>query len=220
MSKPWFSMRAAAGPVGEVSIFSDIGGGVTSEAFHAELSRLKARGVKTLTISINSDGGDVSVGFHIFNMLARFPAKRIVRIEGIAASMASVIAMVGDEVVMPSNAMLMLHNPWGGITGNANQLKSFGEALEAMQANIRNAYAKRTGIHPVEIQKMMDRETWLSASESVRLGFADRVEGELKAAALAALPDISKFKNAPSMARGVEALCEAAFRRFNGGRHV
>src|SRR5262245_39106920 len=122
MSKPWFSMRAAAGPVGEVSIFSEIGGGgVTSEAFHVELSRLRARGVKTLTISINSDGGDVTAGFAIMNMLGRFPARKVVRIEGIAASMASVIAMVGDEIVMPSNAMMMIHNPWGSITGGAEQ---------------------------------------------------------------------------------------------------
>jgi ATP-dependent Clp protease, protease subunit len=149
MSKRWFSMRASAGPVGELFIFSDIGGGgVTSEAFHAELSRLKARAVKTLLISINSDGGDVSTGFHIFNMLARFPAKKIVRIEGIAASMASVIAMVGDEIIMPSNAMMMVHCPWGSVTGGVDQLKSFAGALEAMQENIVGAYVKRTGLSP------------------------------------------------------------------------
>jgi ATP-dependent protease ClpP protease subunit len=216
MSKAWFSMRASAGPVGEVSIFSDIGGGgVTSKAFHAELSHMKTRGVKTLIISVNSDGGDVSTGFHIFNMLAGFPARKIVRIEGVAASMASVIAMVGDEIIMPSNSMMMIHNPWGGITGNADQLKSFGEALEMMQANIRNAYSKRTGIDPAEIQKMMDRESWLSAQEAVRLGFATRIEGELKAAALAGLPDISKFKNAPPVPRGMEAIRQAAFDKFN-----
>lgn len=221
MSKSWFSVRASAGGVGEVFIFSDIGeGGVTSESFYVELARLKARGVKTLIVYINSNGGDVSTGFHIFTMLKNFPARKIVRVEGVAASMASVIAMVGDEVVMPGNAMLMIHNPWGSIVGGAEQIKSFGEALDVMQANIVNAYAKRTKIDPGEIQKMMNRETWLSATDSVRLGFADRIEGELKAAALAALPDLAKFKNAPKLPTGMDAIRERAFENFNGGRHV
>lgn len=222
MSKPWFVARAA-GSVGEITILSNIGMGenpVTAEAVHAQLARFKAQGVKTLLITITSDGGDVTTGFAIYSMLSRWPGKKIVRISGLAASMASVIAMVGDEVVMPGNAMLMIHNPWGGVTGNADQLKSFGEALELMQANIRNAYVKRTGINPDEIQRMMDRETWLSAADAVRLGFADRIEGELKAAALAGLPDISKFKNAPSIPRGMDAIRQAAFENFNGGRRV
>ncbi|MEH2551058.1 ATP-dependent protease ClpP protease subunit [Bradyrhizobium sp. AZCC 2262] len=138
MSKSWFTARNA-GTVGEIAIYSEIGGsGVTAEAFHADLSRM--RGVSTLLISINSDGGDVSTGMAIANMLQRFPARKVVRIDGLAASMASVIAMVGDEIVMPSNAMMMIHNPWGGVVGGAEQLKSFATALEVMQANIVMAY--------------------------------------------------------------------------------
>lgn len=218
----WFSVKASSAAVGELGIYSDIGaGGVTFKAFNAELSRLK--GMKTLVVGINSDGGDVSTGFAIYNVLTRFPAKKIVRIEGVAASMASVIAMAGDEIIMPSNALLMVHNPWGVVQGGAEQLKSLGDALQVMQVNIRNAYAKRTGVDPDEIQRLMTAETWLSARDAVRLGFADRVEGELKVAALAALPDISRFCNAPSVPRGLEALREAAFEKFNnkrGGRYV
>lgn len=221
MSKSWFSAKASAGGVGELGIYSDIGaGGVTFKEFNAELNRLK--GVNTLIIGINSDGGDVTVGSAIYNVLSRFPAKKIVRIEGVAASMASVIAMVGDEIIMPENALMMIHNPWGSITGGAEQLKSLGDALATMQVNIRNAYVKRTGINADEIQGMMDRETWLSARDAVRLGFADRVEGELKVAALAALPDIGRFKNAPSIPRGLEAIAKVVYPKFNrkrGGRH-
>lgn len=219
MSKSWFTARNA-GSVGEITIYSEIGGGgITGEAFHAALRSL--RGVSTLLISINSDGGDVSTGFAIANMLERFKARKVVRIDGVAASMASVIAMVGDEIVMPSNAMMMIHNPWGATVGGAEQLKSFANALEMMQANIVTAYAKRSGIGPARIQGMMDAETWLSAEEAVRLGFADRIEAPLKMAAMANLPDVSKFKNAPSTPRGIDAIREHAFEQFNrGGRRV
>src|SRR4051794_3430742 len=110
--KAWFTTaRRAGAPNGEIGIFSDIGaGGVTAGAFHAALTAM--RGAKTLLISINSDGGDVTTGFAIYNMLERHPARKVVRVEGLAASMASVIATVGDEVIMPANAMLMIHNPW------------------------------------------------------------------------------------------------------------
>jgi ATP-dependent Clp endopeptidase proteolytic subunit ClpP len=173
------------------------------------------RGVKTLLISINSDGGDVSTGMAIANMLQRFPVKKIVRIDGLAASMASVIAMVGDEIVMPSNSMLMIHNPWGSVGGSAEQIKSFGTALEMMKKNIVTAYAKRTGIDPAHIQEMMDAETWLSAEEAVRLGFADRLEGRLAMAAMANLPDISRFNRAPAVLRGLDAIRESAFQKLN-----
>lgn len=216
--KSWFNARSA-GSVGDITIYQDIGDfGVTAEDFHAALSRM--RGASTLIISINSNGGDVTTGFAIMNMLKRHPAKKkIVRIDGLAASMASVIAMVGDEIVMPSNAMMMIHNPWGSVGGSAEQIKSFGTALEMMKENIIGAYVKRTKLAVETIRAMLDAETWLSAEECVRLGFATRIEGELKAAALASLPDTSKFKNAP---RRLDTLRERAFTRFNqkGGRNV
>jgi ATP-dependent protease ClpP protease subunit len=168
-----------------------------------------------LVISINSDGGDVSTGFAIFNMLQRHPARKVVRIDGLAASMASVIAMVGDEVIMPANAMLMIHNPWGSVTGGAEQIQSFGGALGTMRDNIVSAYVKRTKLSAETIRGLMDAESWLSAEEAVKLGFADRVEAPLAMAAIANLPDVSRFKNAPRNARGLDAIRERAFERFN-----
>jgi ATP-dependent Clp protease protease subunit len=223
MSKAWFTAHAA-GSVGEITILSDIGeGGVVAEDIHAQLARFKAQGVRTLLITINSNGGDVTMGFAVYNMLSRWPHKKIVRVDGLAASMASVIAMVGDEIVMPSNSLMMVHNPWGSVGGSAEQIKSFGTALEMMKQNIIGAYVKRTQLTIEKVRALMDAESWLSAAEAVRLGFADRVEGELKAAALAGLPDISKFKNAPSVPRGLDAVREEAYRRFNrtkGGRRA
>jgi ATP-dependent Clp endopeptidase proteolytic subunit ClpP len=216
MSKQWFK-GFARGTVGEISILSDIGApdGVTTQGVHQQLAVFKAQGVKTLHITISSDGGDTSVGFAIYSMLNRWPGRKVVVVEGLAASMASVIAMCGDEIVMASGSMMMIHNPWGGVQGGADQIKSFGDALNTIRQNIGLSYAKRTGIALDEIFKLMDRETWLSAEDAVRLKFADRVEGKLSMVAMANLPDISKFARAPAVPRGLDAVRQNAFERFN-----
>jgi hypothetical protein len=123
--------------------------------------------------------------------------------------------MVGDEVVMPGNSMLMIHNPWGSVGGSAEQIKSFGAALETMKENIVGAYVKRTKLTVDKIRAMMDAETWMSAEEAVRLAFADRVESPLAMAAMANLPDTSKFKNAPTRKRGLDAIHQQVMDKFN-----
>lgn len=174
-AKSWFTMHAAADGTADISIFSEIGAwGITAGMFKDQLVGLGAP--SEIRVSISSDGGDVADGFAIYNLLNRHPANKIVTVEGLAASMASVIAMAGDEVVMPSNAMLMIHNPWGVAIGEADQLASFAEALAIMQTNIAQTYKARTGLPLSEIKAMMERETWLSAKDAVAKGFADRVE--------------------------------------------
>lgn len=193
----WYSMKAAGNgsSMADIAIFSDIGGGgVTAGAFHQELSALGKR--ETLRISISSDGGDIAAGFAIFNMLNRNPARKVVTIEGVAASMASVIAMAGDEIVMPTNSMMMIHNPWGAVVGGSEEIASFANALDVMKTNIAKAYRARTGLPLAKIRGMMNRETWISAEDSVRLGFADRVE---KAVAFNSRFDIGKFSNVPAI---------------------
>src|SRR5882724_140496 len=161
MSKSWFAAKAARGAIPEITILSDIGEfGVTADDFN---NQLKALGpTKEILVTISSNGGDVSVGTAIYNMLKRHPANKVVRVMGLAASMASVIAMAGDEVVMPGNAMLMIHNPWGGVMGESKEIKSFAAALDMMQANIQDAYVKRTGMDAADVAEMMDVETWLT----------------------------------------------------------
>lgn len=191
--RSWFK-ASVRGEVGEIAIYSDIGGfGVTANDF---LNQVEALGdVTTLNVRITSDGGDVFQGFAIFNILSRHPANKVVTIDGLAASMASVIAMAGDEIVMPSNAMLMIHNPWGGVVGGSEQIISFGEALDKMRAGILDAYADRTGLKRGVIQKMMDKETWMDAKEAKKLGFADRIE---KPVAMAASVNVDRFRNVPA----------------------
>lgn len=193
MTKTWFNMKAAGKGIGEIRIFADIGDfGITASDFVAQLEGLGD--VSTLNIAISSNGGDVSQGFAIYNILNRHSARKVVRVEGLAASMASVIAMVGDEVVMPSNAMMMIHNPWGALMGEADQIKSFGDALATMQDNIADAYVARTGMDKTEVLDMMAAETWLSAKKAVELGFADSIENAMQ---ISAAFDVSKFKHVP-----------------------
>lgn len=193
-AKRWFSVKAATtGSGADIEIFNNIGDfGITAMDFSESLKALGKR--DELRISISSDGGDVSQGFAIYNILGRHPANKIVTVEGLAASMASVIAMVGDTVIMPSNAMMMIHNPWGGIVGEADQIASFGEALETMQDSIAESYVARTGLSKAKVLDMMARETWLSAKKSLELGFADKIEEPMQ---IAASYDISKFSNVP-----------------------
>lgn len=196
-TKTWFKMAAKGAASADISIFQEIGAwGITAQDFHDQLQGLGKR--DELRISISSDGGDVSQGTAIYNILNRNPANKIVTIEGLAASMASVIAMAGDEIIMPANSMMMIHNPWGGVMGEADQVKSFGEALEIMQDNIAQAYVDRTGIDEKTILAMMEKETWLSAERAVSLGFADRVEA---ARDINARFELGKFNRTPKAFR-------------------
>jgi ATP-dependent Clp protease protease subunit len=193
--KSWFSAKAKGAARGEIAIMNDIGAwGVTQQDFFDGLNSLGP--VTDLDVFISSDGGDVSTGFAIYDMLNRHEANKVVRVMGLAASMASVIAMAGDEVVMPGNAMLMIHNPWGGVMGESKEIKSFAAALDMMQANIQDAYVKRTGMDAADVAEMMDVETWLTADKALKLGFADRVEDPIE---IAARYNLAKFNKVPKL---------------------
>jgi ATP-dependent protease ClpP protease subunit len=150
--------------------------------------------VAELTVRINSPGGSVFDGVAIYNALKRHEARVTVWIDGIAASIASMIAMAGDEVVMPENAMLMLHDPSGLVLGTAADMRGMAEALDKMKAGMVAAYRDKSGRDDAEIEALMAAETWLSAQEAVELGLADRVEQPVR---MAARFDLSRFRNPP-----------------------
>jgi ATP-dependent protease ClpP protease subunit len=133
-------------------------------------------------------------GFAIYNVLKRHPAKVTATIEGVAASMASVIAMAADRIRMPTNALLMIHDPVGVVGGGAEQIESFAKALDRMRNSIADAYATRAKKSREMMLGLMARETWLSADEAVELGLADEAVGEVK---IAAHVDLGKFKHPP-----------------------
>ena len=190
--KGWYDFRAQAKGA-EIIIYDEIGAfGIPAKAF---LDELKALGpVAELTLRINSPGGSVFDGVAIYNALKRHDAAITVWIDGIAASIASVIAMAGDEVVMPENAMLMLHDPAGLVIGTAADMRAMADALDKMKAGMVAAYRDKSGRDDAEIEALMRDETWLSAQEAVDLGLADRVEKPVR---MAAHFDLSRFHSTP-----------------------
>jgi ATP-dependent protease ClpP protease subunit len=146
------------------------GDGVTSKRV---AGALRAIGERDVTVSINSPGGDYFEGLAIYNMLRDHPAKVTVKILGIAASAASVIAMAGDEIQIARAGFLMIHNTWVVAMGDRNQLREVADWLEPFDIAAIDIYAARTGISASDLAKMLDRETWVGGSAAVEQGFAD-----------------------------------------------
>lgn len=127
-------------------------------------------GLDNLNIYINSPGGSVFAGLAIYNMLSRNKAKKTVYVDGVAASMASVIAMVGDTINIPSNAFLMIHNPWTIAIGNANDFRKLADDLDSISSGAMNVYKEnlKEGVTEETIQQMLDDETWLNGEEAAK----------------------------------------------------
>lgn len=142
--------------------------------FRDELA--KYPNAQQIDVFINSYGGSVFEGTAIYNQLKRHPAHKTVYIDGFACSIASVIAMAGDEIVMPRNALMMIHNMWMGVCGNADELRKAADDLDTINAAGRAAYLERAGEKLTEEQLagMMDAETWLTAEQCIEYGLADR----------------------------------------------
>ena len=144
---------------------------VTPKAFKDELKAGKG----PVTVWINSPGGDCFAASQIYTMLREYPGKVTVKIDGIAASAASVIAMAGDEVLMSPTAMLMIHNPMTAAFGNKDDMQEAIAVLDEVKESIMNAYELKTGLQRAHIARLMDEETWMNAYKAINLHFADGV---------------------------------------------
>jgi ATP-dependent Clp protease protease subunit len=188
----------AKGELGEIWIYDDIGedwfGGISSKSFAEDLKALAD--VNLLTVYINSAGGSVFEGLSIYNQLKRHPANVHVEIDGLAASIASLVAMAGDSISIAENAMMMIHKPMGGAYGEADELRNVATALDKVQDVLRDTYVKRSGADDGKINDLIDAETWLTAEEALELGLVDKIS---EAKSLAAYCDVSRypFKNMP-----------------------
>jgi ATP-dependent Clp protease, protease subunit len=166
----------------EILIYDDIGQGFYTEGVTAKnfAKELRALGnVDTITIRINSVGGDVFDGNAIYNQLRDHKAHKVVKIDGAALSMASVIAMVGDEIEIAENATFMIHDPWTVAVGDAKDLRKTADVMDTLRDGLASVYVSRTRKTREEITSLMANETWMDAHEAVEMGFADRV-GEAK----------------------------------------
>lgn len=198
----WFRMQASADSEAEIYIYDEIGyWGVTAKQF---VANLKALGdITHIKLHINSPGGDVFDGIAIFNALKFHGAAITVYIDGLAASMASVIAMVGNPVIMPENTMLMIHKPWGFAGGDAGDMRDYADLLDKVESVLIPAYAAKTGKSHDEIAAMLEDETWLTGEECLAQGFADQVTPSLQAMACIHSKRIEEFEKMPKSIRNM-----------------
>ena len=141
---------------------------------------LAALGGKPLTLRINSPGGDVFAAQAIYNKIRDYPGAVTVKIDGLSASAATIITCAGDTVIMPENALYMIHNPLTIAMGNAEDMRKTADTLDTVRETIVNVYLKRTGgkVEADDIKSMMDAETWLTAQEALDYGFVDSIDKE------------------------------------------
>ena len=198
----WFRMKASAADEADIYIYDEIGfWGVTARQFVSDLQALGD--ISHINLHINSPGGDVFEGIAIFNALKFHGAAITVHIDGIAASMASVIAMVGNPVIMPENTMMMIHKPWGFAGGDANDMRDYADLLDKMESVLIPAYAEKTGKSAEEIAAMLEDETWMNGSECVAQGFADQTTPSLQAMACIQSKRIEEFEKMPNAIRNM-----------------
>lgn len=152
---------------------------------------------KDLNIYVNSGGGSVFAGMAIYNMLKRHKGQKTVYVDGMAASIASVIALAGDKVVIPSNAFMMIHKPWTGLQGNSNDFRKMAEDLDAIETGIMNVYAEnlREGIDIEDVKKMVNDETWLNGIEASK--YFNIEVSEANEVAACASEQFKNYKNVP-----------------------
>jgi ATP-dependent Clp endopeptidase proteolytic subunit ClpP len=194
MPNKWYEIKALANGATEIYVYDEIGyWGITAKDFARDLKEVKPNG--TIDLHINSPGGSVTDGIAIYNLLKNHSSTVNVVIDGLAASMASVIAMAGDTITMPENALMMIHNPWGGASGDAEELRKTADILDKMKSALISAYAIKTGKESDEIAALMDAETWMTGSEAVELGFATQVSAEVQLAASFDVSKLDKFNN-------------------------
>jgi ATP-dependent Clp endopeptidase proteolytic subunit ClpP len=181
--RPCFKFSAAAktdAPEG-LSIFDEIGfWGVQAKDFIKDLAAVKS---KVLNVEISSPGGDVFAGLAIYNALKGSGKEIRVKVVGVAASAASLIAMAGDKIVMPKNTFLMVHNPWSMAIGNADELRDTADTLDKIGSSLQAIYVAKTGQSEEKIKELLSKDTWLTAEESLELGFATEIVDDIKAKA-------------------------------------
>lgn len=191
-STDWYRIEAKA-DVTDIYIYDEISWfGVTADAFVRDLLLVNSPKIK---LHINSPGGMVFDGFAIFNALKQHKASVDVYIEGLAASISSIIAMAGDKVYMAKNAFLMIHDPIVGTFGNADDLRKSAEMLDKIKENLVSTYVEKTGKDAETISQWMANETWFTAQEAKEIGFVDEITEEVQ---VKDGYDLSIFQKAPA----------------------
>ena len=210
-----YSIKARAGEA-EVYIYEDVGegwfGGVSAKQFATDLKALGS--VDTINVHINSAGGDVFDGLAIYRQLVDHKAKVVAHIDGLAASIASVIAMAGDEIRITEAGFMMIHNAWGVSIGEAVEMRRMADRLETVSGAIADVYVARTNAEANAVRQWMDAETWFGGAEAVKEGFANTVVENLRVAARFD-PVRHTFRNMPNALSGCTQAGDGRVRGFD-----
>ena len=186
MSKFWNIKASLDNQNTELFVYGDISDSaywdeVGAKEFVADLSKVTSNDI---TVRINSGGGSVFAGFAMYNSLKQHKANITVRVDGLAGSAASIIAMAGDKIIMPLGSMMFIHNSWTYAAGNASELSDYADMLKKIDASMLEVYKAKTGLDEKAIKDLMDKDSWLTAFEAKELGFATDVEDIQIAASL------------------------------------
>lgn len=197
----WYEIQAKGNKSAEINIYGDIGeswmgDSVTAKQFVTDLAALD---VENLTVRINSYGGSVSDGIAIYNAIKRHKAQTTIAIDGVAVSIASLIAMSGDSVEMADNALMMIHAPWGGSFGNAKDMRDMADTLDKFAAAMSSSYAEQTGktIDAVMSWLTDGVDHWFTAAEALAEGLVDKTTA---AVPVSAHFDLNRYKSVPAAA--------------------
>jgi ATP-dependent Clp endopeptidase proteolytic subunit ClpP len=209
--RKWYDLKTDGGSTAEVWIYEQIGAdfwgeGLTAKQFVEDIGALD---VDHIALHINSPGGSVFDGQAIFNAIERHPASVTSYVDGLAASIASVVALAGDTVEMATNALFMVHDPYGVAMGTSSDMVQMAGVLDKVAATIVGIYAAKTGADPEQIAADMAAETWYTAAEALAAGYADRVGKPVKAAAMTHF-DLSAFRHPPQIANDDDAEDDSA----------
>lgn len=185
ISRKGYQIKAKSNSA-EILIYDEIGdswlGGISAKQFAQDMKALPK--VESINVRINSEGGSVFDGHAIYNTLRNHGSRIVVNIDGLAASIASIIAMAGDEIHMAENAFMMIHDPWVVAAGTADELRNQADVMDKVQEKLINTYVKRTQGDAEEIAQWMKDETWMNSEEALERGFIDSIVEETRMAAL------------------------------------
>jgi ATP-dependent Clp endopeptidase proteolytic subunit ClpP len=199
----WFDIfRADTGAdCTRVGLYDDIGQGDKSS--NDFINALNAVKTPKIDLHINSNGGGILDGFACYNAIKNHPAEVTTHIDGVAASIASLIALAGKKVVMAKNAFMMIHSGWAKVDGDASELRKQADVLDKLTNNIAAAYAEKSGKKIEDVRAAMDAETWFDCNEAKAYGLVDEIDGEgdEKRMASAALLAVAKYQKAPPALR-------------------
>ena len=189
----WNFRASATDPsIGELLLYGNFGPNdgagwlfdeINPKQFRSDLEALG--NIAALRVYVQSDGGDVFAAQAIHSILKRYPKHVTAIVDGWAASAATFVVAAADEVLMPANAMMMVHSPWAIVAGNARELRVMADQLDKVQEAMIAAYRGKTGLPDDQLQQLLEEETWMTAEDAVRLHFADSIEPASQIAASA-----------------------------------